>query len=228
MIRAVIFDMYETLITHYHGNGPLYFSLQMAEEAGVSLERFQAIWRGKEKERTIGNISLEETLEFILKENQVYSEDKVKQMAKKRTETAGVCFENLHPEIVPMLEALHGKGIRIGLISNCFSEEAKVIRQSRLAPYFDALCLSYELGVRKPEAEIYDACVSKLGVNPKECLYVGDGGSNELEAARNFGMTAVQATWYLSSRKDWTERRKDDFYQVKRPLDIVQILLQDK
>jgi hypothetical protein len=36
-----------------------------------------------------------------------------------------------------------------------------------------------------------------LGVMPEECLYVGDGGSYELESALSFGMHPVQAVWYL-------------------------------
>ena len=42
MIRAVIFDMYETLITHYRC--PLYFSSQMAADAGIPAVDFQLLW----------------------------------------------------------------------------------------------------------------------------------------------------------------------------------------
>ncbi len=223
MIRAVIFDMYETLITHYHGKTPLYFSPQMAFDAGVELTKFQELWRGKEHERTIGKISLEETLALILEENDVYDEEKVAQMAAKRVATAESCFQNLHPEILSMLCELREKGIRIGLISNCFSEEAQVIRESRLAPYFDEMCLSYELGMRKPQPEIYKVCVDKLGLEPEECLYVGDGGSSELEAAQAFGMKAVQATWYLAEHEDWPAKQKNDFTQVAEPMDVVKM-----
>ncbi len=225
MIRAVVFDMYETLITHYHGKSPLYFSPQMAEDAGVLLEEFQEIWRGKEQERTMGKLSLEDTLCEILVHNTSCSEDevttRVAQMAKKRIATAESCFENLHPEIIPMLSALKEKEIRIGLISNCFSEEAQVIRKSKLAPYFDTICLSYELGMRKPQPEIYAECVKRLGVKPQECLYVGDGGSCELEAARQFGMRAAQAAWYLKDREDWLSRKKDGFEALYSPLDVL-------
>ena len=41
MIQAVIFDMYETLITHYRS--PLYFGAQMAADAGITEEAFQVI-----------------------------------------------------------------------------------------------------------------------------------------------------------------------------------------
>ena len=44
MIRAVIFDMYETLITHYES--PLYFGAEMAKDAGISKEDFYIHWRG--------------------------------------------------------------------------------------------------------------------------------------------------------------------------------------
>lgn len=46
-------------------------------------------------------------------------------------------FEHLHKDIIPMLSALKKKDIRIGLISNCFSEEAMVIKKSILYPYVE-------------------------------------------------------------------------------------------
>lgn len=92
-----------------------------------------------------------------------------------------------------MLEELKEKGILIGLISNCYSEESEVIRKSVLFPYFDAAFLSCEQGVKKPDEEIFYRCMRNLAVKAEECLYVGDGGSQELEAAGRLGMKAVQA-----------------------------------
>ena len=46
MRKAVIFDMYETLITHYES--PLYFGTQMAHDAGIEEEKFLKLWRTKE------------------------------------------------------------------------------------------------------------------------------------------------------------------------------------
>ena len=68
MIRAVIFDMYETLITHYRC--PLYFGAQMAKDAGVSEDKFQATWHATNDERTTGKMTFEEVIERILKENE--------------------------------------------------------------------------------------------------------------------------------------------------------------
>ena len=60
MIKAVIFDMYETLITHYEC--PLYFSAEMAKDAGISEENSENMERNR-NQRTIGKLSFEEVLE---------------------------------------------------------------------------------------------------------------------------------------------------------------------
>lgn len=212
MIRAVIFDMFETLITHYECS--LYFGAQMAADAGIPENSFQALWRPTESDRSIGKIRTEEVVEMILKENGCYTDALLEKIVQKRISTKEECFKHLHLEIIPMLTKLKEEGISIGLISNCFSEEAEVIRKSMLFPYFDKVCLSYEEGVQKPDEEIYRRCMAGLGVAPEECIYIGDGGSQELEAARALGMNAMQAVWYM-------ENRKKDFNQLENPLDVL-------
>ena len=164
-------------------------------------------------------------MESILRENQCYSEELVNKIVKKRIETKQDCFRQLHSEIIPMLKKLKEKGILIGLISNCFSEEAEVIRRSVLFPYFDAAILSYEQGVQKPDEEIYKRCMASLGVAPEECLYIGDGGSNELEAARTLGMKAFQAVWYLQEGTSQPMGRMEAFEQLESPRDVLEHLL---
>ena len=66
MIKAVIFDMYETLITQY--GGPVYFRAQMASDAGIDPMLFDALWIPSENDRTIGKQTLEETIEQILRD----------------------------------------------------------------------------------------------------------------------------------------------------------------
>ena len=226
MVKAVIFDMFETLITHYET--PLYFSAQMAADAGIEPEHFLPIWHATEQGRTIGKLTLEQVLATILRENQRYSENLLKEIVEKRIETKRSCFRHMHPEIIPMLSQLKEKGIFIGLISNCFSEEAKAIRESELFPYFDAVCLSWEQGIQKPDKEIFEKCTEMLSVTEEECLYVGDGGSYELETAKELGMTAVQAAWYLKEGLTQLSKRKPDFTQLETPLDVLRYLLKEK
>lgn len=219
MIRAVIFDMFETLITHYQS--PLYFGEQMAADAGISNSKFQELWRPAGKDRTIGKISLEELLETILRANGRYSEARFHFIVQKRMRAKEELFAHLHREILPLLQALQDRGLLIGLISNCFSEEVAAIKKSPLYPYFDAACLSYEEGIQKPDPEIFQRCLGKLGVQAYECLYVGDGGSLELEAASEMGMRAVQAVWYFQKGSTREANIKPKFEQIETPLDVL-------
>ena len=83
-----------------------------------------------------------------------------------------------------------------GLITNTFSDERDKIRECELFPYFDVALISYEQGICKPDQEMYRKMTELLGVEASECLYVGDGGSKELFAARDAGMHPLQCTWF--------------------------------
>lgn len=222
MIQAVIFDMYETLITHYRS--PLYFGAQMAADARIKEEAFQVLWQQTEIARTIGKLTFEDVIENILQANQCYSKAIYNKIIEKRYAAKRESFRHLHPEILPMLAQIKENGLQIGVISNCFSEETKVIRESVLFPYFDAVFLSYEQGLAKPDKEIFYRCLQKLSVKAEECLYVGDGGSQELETAKALGMRAVQAVWYLQEGTGQPSGRKPGFRQMETPLAVMQEL----
>lgn len=223
MIKAVIFDMYETLITHF--NSPLYFGKQMAEDIGIPEKKFREIWDATDDDRTIGALTLEEVVEQILRENACYSETLFQDLIGKRIATKVDCFKHLHKEIHPMLQGIKKRGIFVGLISNCYYEEAKLIRQSELFPYFDAVFLSCEQGIQKPNKEIFRRCMEHLKVQPEECLYIGDGGSRELETAEEIGMKAVQAVWYLRKGTTQPVGRKDEFEQAESPLEVLKFIV---
>ena len=222
MIKAVIFDMCETLVTLYRSPG--YFGKQMAADLGLEEAKFREIWDATEHDRSIGLRSLESVITEIMKKNGIYSEAMLQQIVSKRTNAKVEAFMHLHEEIFPMLIELKHRNVKIGLISNCFSEEVFTIRQSSLYPYFDACMLSYEQGIMKPDKDIFIRCMKKLNVNPEECLYVGDGGSSELEAATQAGMKALQATWYLRDDEGYVSKRNERFAGLDKPMDILQHL----
>jgi len=194
MVAAVLFDMFETLVTL--SSSP-YFSLQMAEDAGIAPEAFRAVWKASEDDRTLGRITVTQALAQTLTACGRFTPELAQRMASKRIATQTACFERLHPGILPMLSALRDKGLRLGLVSNCYIEEAAIIRSSKLFPYFDAVFLSCEKAMKKPDAAIFTGCAEALGVKCEECLYIGDGGSNELAAAQSASMHPAQALWYL-------------------------------
>ncbi len=220
MIKAVIFDMYETLITQFES--PLYYGAQIAEDIGLPAEVFLPDWRATDYDRATGKKTLEEVFEALLKKHNIYTEELYHKILEKRIKIQADCFLHLHNEIMPLLTKLRENDIKIGLISNCFSEEAELIQNSELFPFFDTSCLSYKEGIVKPDLEIFRRCMNRLGVTAEDCLYVGDGGSDELEAARSLGMQAVQAVWYRKVEEIGRMAKiRPEFEQVASPLVIL-------
>ena len=194
MIKAVIFDMIETLVTLFTGR--TYFSEHIAADLGQPIEAFRKCWHETEKDRTFGKYSMEEGLTITLKNLGAYSPENVQLVCRKRREALGDTFKAIPPESLWLLQTLREKGLKTGLITNTFSDERDMILASPLYPLFDAAMISYEQGLSKPDPEIYRRAMQALNVAPEECLYVGDGGSHELQAARSLGMQAVQCTWF--------------------------------
>ena len=194
MIKAVIFDMFETLVTLFEGR--TYFSENIAADLGIPPEDFRREWHATERARSIGIYSMAEGTAITLKNLNVYSEENVQLIVRKRKEALGDTFSAIPVESIKLLKKLREKDLMIGLISNSFSDERDLIVESPLYPLFDVTMISYETGLYKPDPAVFKAMIEKLGVKSEECLYVGDGGSRELYGARDAGMNAVQCTWF--------------------------------
>jgi putative hydrolase of the HAD superfamily len=65
-------------------------------------------------------------------------------------------------------------------------------QESPLAPLVDVAVFSCSERIKKPDPRIYEHACERLGVRPQDCLYVGDGGSDELRGATAVGMRAIQ------------------------------------
>ncbi|MBQ8815394.1 MAG: HAD-IA family hydrolase [Lachnospiraceae bacterium] len=219
MIKAVIFDMFETLITHFES--PLYMAKQISEDMGITEQKFREIWDKTDDDRTLGQKTLEEVIEKSLRVNNCYTDELFEKIVGKRKQSKIECFRHLHSQIIPMFMTLKELNIKIGLITNCYFEESDVIKESEMFRYFDSVCMSCELGIKKPDVEIFQRCLKELAVRPEECLYVGDGGSFELETARSLGMHPLQAAWYLKDGVNQPARRKAEFLQAESPMDVI-------
>lgn len=219
MIKAVIFDMFETLVTHFES--PVYMAKQISNDIGITEEKFREIWDTTDDDRTLGKRTFEDVIEEILKVNNCYSTELFEKIRTKRRLSKMECFEHIHPEIIPLFKALKELNIKIGLITNCYFEERDVIKNSIFFDYFDSVCMSCEIGIKKPDVEIFQKCMRDLMVEPDECLYIGDGGTFELETAQSLGMYPLQTTWYLKAGVNQPAKRKKEFLQVESPLEVI-------
>ena len=219
MFKAVVFDMYETLVTLF--NSRVYKGRQIAEEMNIPETVFREIWDPSEDARTLGYMSFEEVIEKIMRGNNIYDSELYGRIIRNRKDCSSEVFHHKHPDIIPMLRALREGGIKTALITNCYFEEKEAIINSDLYGLFDVICMSCDIKIKKPDIRIFELCAEKLDVMPEECLYVGDGGSNELDAARTAGMKPLQATWYLKDGLGQPCGRMDEFDQAAVPMDVL-------
>ena len=186
--------MFETLVTLFEGR--TYFGEHIAADVGADPVVFRKEWHAIEEARSTGKYTIEAGLEIVLKKLGLYSEENVRLASSKRKESLDDTFSNIPDDTVRLLEELKKRDIRIGLITNTFSDERDYIRRSILFQYFDVALISYEQGIVKPDPEMFTRMTDALGLRADECLYVGDGGSRELYAARDAGMQPLQCTWF--------------------------------
>jgi haloacid dehalogenase superfamily, subfamily IA, variant 3 with third motif having DD or ED len=77
------------------------------------------------------------------------------------------------------------------LLSNDISEWNHFLRKKYgLDPYFDAITVSGDVKLMKPDPEIFRLVLSKLNVSASDCIYIDDRRSN-LSAASELGMDVI-------------------------------------
>jgi len=91
-----------------------------------------------------------------------------------------------------MLSELRDTGCQIGLVTDCVFDVPAVWPETELAPYFSAMQFSCESKIRKPDAQAYLSVIDRLNSSVEETLFVGDGGSDELNGAIRCGIDALK------------------------------------
>jgi putative hydrolase of the HAD superfamily len=80
----------------------------------------------------------------------------------------------------------------VGLVSNGRTKgQTAKIDASGIAKYFSSICISESVGCKKPDHAIFLACLRELSVSPSEAVFVGDNPQVDIEPAKSLGMRAV-------------------------------------
>jgi putative hydrolase of the HAD superfamily len=188
--RAVIFDFFGTL-TRSVQRGPQHAAI--ARNLGCDPEVVRGVLDRTFHSRARGTYgSAEATLRWVTEQAGGHPRAWQVRAAVPARVDALRADTSLRPDTMSTLGTIKARGLRTGLISDCTHELPAFLPRLPIAPLLDARIFSVELGVCKPEPAIYLAACDRLGVEPSECVYVGDGGSRELTGAAAVGMTAVR------------------------------------
>lgn len=103
-------------------------------------------------------------------------------------------FTGQPKEIMPELKRLHNEGYRLLLLSNTNSFMMDWVKRQdfdgeghSIVDYLDNLYLSYEVGLMKPNPEIFQYLLDKEQIKPEETLFIDDGPCN-VTAAKSLGL----------------------------------------
>jgi putative hydrolase of the HAD superfamily len=188
--RAVLFDFFGTL-TRSVRRGPQHAVI--ARKLGCDPEMVRTVLDRTFSSRARGAFgSAESTLRWVTEQAGGRPCRSLVEAAVPARVRALRADTVLRRDAVRTLTAIKERGLRTGVISDCTHELPAFLPSLPVAPLLDAQVFSVELGVCKPDPAIYLAACDRLGVDPEDCLYVGDGGSRELTGATAAGMTAVR------------------------------------
>jgi len=106
-----------------------------------------------------------------------------------------------YPDTADVLEVLHGHGIKTAVVSNIAFDVRPAFEAIGAAGYVDEFVLSFEVGAIKPNAEIFETALTRLGVEAARAVMVGD--SDEADG----GARAVGCGFILVDPLPTAERR---------------------
>lgn len=98
------------------------------------------------------------------------------------------------PEVLKLVRRVRAAGIPVGVLSNSWGTgDYDPYRGYDLDANFDAVVVSDQVGLRKPDPRIYLRTAAGISVPPDECVFVDDTPAN-LPAAAQLGMAVVHFT----------------------------------
>ncbi len=101
-------------------------------------------------------------------------------------------WAHYHEEVWRLAEAFRASGGRAAFLSNSGPEVmARVRADHPLETRFDAVVISCEVGVSKPDPRIYRLCLERMGLWAPETLFVDDRADN-IEGAARIGLRTLQ------------------------------------
>jgi epoxide hydrolase-like predicted phosphatase len=194
-IRAVFFDFGGVLMrTEYQAPRQ-----HLAERFRLDYDDIDKIVFGSESARraSVGEISEE-----------IHWGEVLKRLKRPSSEVKSFSDEFfggdiLDRNLIKYIRSLRGK-VHTGLISNAWSGMREFLTKEKIIDIFDSLTISAEVGVVKPEAQIYNIALEQARVSAKEAVFVDDMKVN-IDACEEIGMKGI---WFKDPQETMDQLNK--------------------
>ncbi len=218
-IDGVIFDLFGTLTGAEVDRDR--HTVALAQALGAPANEFRAVLRDSFDARAKGQYGdLRQTLLFLCNElGLVVNCETLSRAVEVRMASERRMLQPRRGSVELLVE-LHDRGFKIGLLSDCTPEILDIWPDLPYSDFIDCAVRSCDVGWRKPDPRMYRAVLEGLGLDPSDCIYVGDGGSSELSGAVAVGLRAVLLrvpgeTYYrYDADSDWDGEAIEDLDQV--------------
>ena len=221
--RAVVFDLFGTLVDYLDEDEYWHALAEIARTLSLPPEAFLSQWRRTFDLRMVGGFPnlAENYREVCESQGVVPDEEQIKAAVQKRIDFTHITLAPRN-DAVPTLKTLKEKEYKLALISDCSIEVPMLWEETPFSKLIDVPVFSCAVGLKKPDPQIYHLACEKLGAGPRDCLYVGDGSSDELAGASNVGMHPVlirtpyeeDSGKYRIRAEDWGGTRKSGLNEL--------------
>ena len=198
-VKGICFDLFSTLVSVR--NVPESIGAPTAEILGLDVDSWNEACFGPHHE-ICKPTSHEETLRQIAHSlDKTIPDEKIIQATIDRQARFDHALTQVDAGILEALSILKQAGFRLALVSNASTAEVVAWQSSPLRVFFDTVLFSCECGYAKPGREIYEQALFQLGLDARQCLFVGDGGSDEHFGAAVIGMKPVLSSYFLNQQE---------------------------
>jgi putative hydrolase of the HAD superfamily len=206
-IRAVLFDLDDTLFDHQYGSRA---ALAVAQSMHPSLQRIEIavleaahsrILETLHADVMIGRIPLDaarvERFRRLYASAGVQADEALARRTALAYRDAYIGARQAVAGAAPALAAVHTRA-KVGIISNNLLEEQRdKLRHCGLAAHYDTLVVSEEFGVSKPDPRLFEIALTRLGCVAEETIMVGDSWAADIEGALAAGIRPI---WFNRNR----------------------------
>jgi putative hydrolase of the HAD superfamily len=223
-MSAVVFDFFGTLTPVSPGEVWANNAARLAAVLGVGVESLLQVLDDSFPERISGALGdVPQTMRALADRLGVRLTDDQFEVASATRRAMQESMFTLRPEALAVIERLRSAGLKTGLVSDCTSELPDAWARLPLAAVIDAPVFSCVEGTRKPDPRLFRKVAADLGTEPARCVYVGDGGGQELTGSSAIGMRAV-----LLAGPDWHahgDRRRESGWTGPRIGSLTELCL---
>lgn len=226
MCKAVFFDIDDTLYdTSGFAKLARKAAINVMIDAGLPLSSDDAYKLLREIIKEKGS---NYNKHFNLLTKRVFGEEKPLLIALGMITYHNVKFALLRvfPETIPTLIYLKSKGYQLGVISNgiTIKQWEKLIRLG-LHHFFDEVITSEEVGVAKPDMEIFQQAMNRMGCNSNNSIMIGNKFSEDILGAINIGMEAILVNSELTPEEKLLLEERDIELEVLPNLKDINMIL---